>query len=216
MADIVFLHTSPAHVPTFDGLLAELAPHLRALHVVRDDLLARAQRDGLHDAGLSAAWQAALDDAAAQARVVVCTCSTLGGLAEAASASSPVPVMRIDRAMADQAVQRGAPVLVVATVSSTLQPTAQLMQSSADTLGVPLVMRTVCLPKAWTLFEAVQHAAYIDAVVDGVRDAAAPGDTVVLAQASMAPAAERLSAAGLTVLASPRLGVARAVSVVAG
>lgn len=208
MADITFLHTSPAHVATFDALLKDVAPQLTASHLVREDLLVRAQRDGLDDAALIAGVRAALQSAAAHTRAVVCTCSTLGGLAEATRAS--VPITRIDRAMADQAVQRGAPVLMVAAVQSTLQPTEQLLQSSAERLGVPLVLRPLWVEGAWPLFEAGQHEAYLAAIATAVRQHARPGDTVVLAQASMAGAAGLLADTGLVVLSSPRLGVMEA------
>ena len=31
---LTFLHTAPVHIPTFDDLLAELAPNVPARHVV--------------------------------------------------------------------------------------------------------------------------------------------------------------------------------------
>lgn len=209
MADITFLHTSPVHVATFDALLKDVAPQLTASHLVREDLLARAQREGLDAPGLMAGLRSALESAAAHARVVVCSCSTLGGLAEATR--TRVPITRIDRAMADEAVQRGAPVLVVAALQSTLQPTAALLQSSAERSGLPLAMRSLWVEDAWPHFEAGRRDDYLACIVDAARRAAQPGDTLVLAQASMAPAAEMLARHGLSALSSPRLGVEHAV-----
>ncbi|MET0335966.1 MAG: aspartate/glutamate racemase family protein [Rhizobacter sp.] len=208
MADITFLHTSPVHVATFDALLKDVAPQLTASHLVREDLLDRAQRQGLDDPGLLAGVRAALQSAAANARVVVCSCSTIGGLAEATPAA--VPIQRIDRAMADDAVQRGKPVLMVAALQSTLQPTAELLQSSADRLGLPLVLRSLWVEAAWPLFESGQRDAYLASIAVAVRKHAEPGDTIVLAQASMAGAAELLADTGLVVLSSPRLGLMNA------
>lgn len=208
MTDIAFLHTSPAHVATFDALLKDVAPRLTASHLVRADLLARAQREGLDDPALIAGVRSALQSAAAHARVVVCSCSTLGGLAGAAP--TPVPVTRVDRAMADEAAQRGAPVLMVAALQSTLAPTAQLLQSSAERLGQPLAMRTLWVEDAWPHFEAGRREAYLSCIASAVRQHAKPGDTVVLAQASMAGAADLLADTGLVVLSSPRLGVMHA------
>lgn len=209
MADIAFLHTSPAHVATFDALLKDVAPQLTASHLVREDLLARAQREGLDDPGLVAGLRSALASASAHARVVVCSCSTLGGLAEATRIN--VPVTRVDRAMADEAVQRGAPVLMVAALQSTLEPTAQLLRSSAERLGRPLAMRSLWVEEAWPLFKAGRREVYLDRIASAVRQHAKPGDTVVLAQASMAGAADLLADTGLVVLSSPRLGVEEAV-----
>jgi hypothetical protein len=210
MADIAFLHTSPVHVATFDALLKDVAPQCTATHLVRADLLASAQRDGVDDAALIAAVRSALHSAASDARAVVCTCSTIGGLAEATQAS--VPITRIDRAMADAAAGRRAPVLMVAALQSTLQPTAELLQSSAQRLGVPLQLRSLWVKDAWAHFEAGDRDAYLHTVAAAVRRMAVPGETVVLAQASMAGAAEALADTGLWVLSSPRLGVVHALA----
>lgn len=211
MADIAFLHTSPVHVATFEALLREACPGLTARHVVREDLLAEAQRVGLHDPALQAGLRQALDAAAAQAAVVVCTCSTLGALAESNATGRGVPVMRVDRAMADTAVRRGAPVLMVAAVKSTLQPTEALLRSSAERLGLPLVSRALWVEAAWPLFEAGRHGDYLATLVDAVLAEVRAGETVLLAQASMAGAEPLLARHGLTVLSSPRLGVEHAV-----
>ena len=75
-ADIAFLHTSPVHVATFDALMNLLAPDLRVVHSVREDLLAEARKDGVASPALATGLHQALVDAGAGgAAVVVCTCS---------------------------------------------------------------------------------------------------------------------------------------------
>ena len=210
--DIAFLHTSPVHVPGFDKLMHESGPSLRLVHTVREDLLADAQQEGVDSPGLIARVQAALDEAASSgAAVVVCTCSTLGGIAEAHDGRAGYRVMRIDRAMADLAARSGPAVLLVASVHSTVAPTHALLQSSAHKLGVSLDIQSLVVADAWPHFQAGDAARYIDAVVAAVSEAA-PSSTVVLAQASLAPAAERLAARGITALTSPRLGAEHAVA----
>jgi hypothetical protein len=207
MNDIAFLHTSPVHVATFDALLRELAPALRVAHVVREDLLAEAQTAGVDNPTLIARVQAALGGA--DARVVVCTCSTLGGIAEATDAA--FPVARIDRAMADEAVRRGGTVLLVAALGSTLAPTTALLQSSARRLGVSIAIEPLLVDEAWPHFQAGRQGEYLQCIVEAVARAPA-ADSIVLAQASMAPAAELLAARGIQALTSPRLGAEHAIS----
>lgn len=210
--DIAFLHTSPVHVPTFSRLMQELAPALRVAHSVREDLLADAQQEGVDSPGLIGRVHAALAEVAATgAALVVCTCSTLGGIAESRDGEGPYRVTRIDRAMADLAARSGPRVLLVATVHSTLAPTAALLQSSARRLGVSLDIQSLVVADAWAHFQAGDHARYIDTVVAAVTKAA-PTGTVVLAQASLTPAAERLIARGISALTSPRLGTEHAVA----
>ena len=43
---VALLHTAAAHTRTFGGLFAELAPDVPVDHVVRADLLQKAERSG--------------------------------------------------------------------------------------------------------------------------------------------------------------------------
>ncbi|WP_284617884.1 Asp/Glu/hydantoin racemase [Aquabacterium humicola] len=206
---LVFLHTAPVHVPTFTALAAELAPGCDAHHVVDETLLAEARHAGTGDAALIARVQAAMR-AAAQAHgagAVVCTCSTIGGLAERTPTDGRFITARIDRAMADRAVASGPRILVVAALDSTLAPTAALLQESADVAGRAITPRCVLAEGAWACFEAGDIARYHERIAACVRTERGDADVVVLAQASMAPAADRLADLGIDVLASPRLGV---------
>lgn len=214
---IAFLHTSPVHVPTFRALMAELAPNLRVHHLVDEDLLVQAMIVGTADLGLIERIHGRMREAAATgARVVVCTCSTIGGVAE----RSPIDgrscvVGRIDRAMADRAVTAGLHVLIVAALESTLAPTHELIMESARALGREPSVECLLVPGAWAHFVAGESAAYVDSVVAAVTSATATVRTpgiVVLAQASMAAAAPLLDAIGIPALSSPRLGVQRAIT----
>jgi hypothetical protein len=208
--DIAFLHTSSVHPPHFDRLMAELAPGCVVSHTVREDLLALAQQRGVAHAPLVGQVREALARAArGGARMVVCTCSTIGDLAESQDDAAGLRVTRIDRAMADEAVRAGGRVLLVAALQSTLQPTAELLQSSARRAGTTVLIESLWVQSAWPHFLAGRLADYAEAIVRAV--ATAPrGGTIVLAQASMAPAAERLARQGILALTSPRLGVAHA------
>lgn len=210
--DIAFLHTSPVHVPTFEKLMQEVAPGLKASHVVREDLLADAQREGTENAALIGRIRDAMTRAGAGGTpVVVCTCSTIGGVAEGMQAAG-FKAVRIDRAMADQAVSSGKPVLIVAALESTLEPTRALLQSSARRLMTNPPFEILLVKDAWQHFLSGDKKKYIDAIVTAVTAANAASGVVVLAQASMAPAAEVLAEAGITALSSPKLGVEQAVA----
>jgi hypothetical protein len=77
----------------------------------------------------------------------------------------------------------------------------------------PEVLFAPCLA-AWELFEAGDVAGYHRAIAEHVR-ALSDVDAVVLAQASMAPAAGLLAGYAVPVLTSPRTAVERAVELVA-
>jgi hypothetical protein len=94
---LALLHTSPVHVPVFDALRDETHPGLELRHVVDERLLERARAEGPDAVAEDVA--AVLRRAVAEgARAVLCTCSTIGAVAEAADVG--VPVLRVDRPMA--------------------------------------------------------------------------------------------------------------------
>ncbi len=67
--------------------------------------------------------------------VVVCTCSTIGGSAEQTRLPHGQSVLRVDRAMAERAVEIGSRIVVAAALESTLAPTTELIQDVAAQQG---------------------------------------------------------------------------------
>jgi hypothetical protein len=205
---LTFLHTSPAHIETFERLVKASAPEVRTSHVVAEDLLADAQVVGADDPNLVARIQKAMTDAAETgASWVVCTCSTIGGAAERTPTNGRFNALRIDRAMAERAVRSGPDILVVAALESTLRPTIDLIRESAASLGREVTVRHLVVEDAWRHFMRGDREAYVAAVAEAIRREPVAADVVVLAQASMASAAERLQDLGVAVLSSPALGV---------
>lgn len=209
---LVFLHTAAVHVHTFDALLRELRPQVRARHVVREDLLAAAQRNGIEDPSSKnsvAAAVAQLD--ATPGTVVLCTCSTIGGLAEAAATSTPARLIRVDRAMAEKAVAAGPNILVAAALASTLAPTEALILEAASRAGVNARITRLVVEDAWPFFEQGDFENYLRRIADALCTRV-DCDVVVLAQASMAGAAELCPGLSVPVLCSPRLGLESALA----
>jgi hypothetical protein len=205
---VTFLHTSAAHIETFEHLVKALAPGVRTNHVVAEDLLADAQVVGAGDASLVVRIQKAMIDAAGSgAPLVVCTCSTIGEAAERTPTNGRFQALRIDRAMAERAVRSGPDILVVAALDSTLLPTIDLIREAAVALRRDIAVRHLVVADAWRHFIRGDREAYVRAVVEAIRREPVAADVVVLAQASMALAAERLQDLGVEVLSSPALGV---------
>ncbi|WP_434599382.1 arylsulfatase [Streptomyces sp. A5-4] len=215
---LTLLHTSPVHVPVFDALGARHHPGLELRHLVHEDLLAKARSDG--PAAMDSALGAVLTEAVADgATAVLCTCSTIGGAAQAHTARLGVPVLRVDRPMAAAAVaaapERGTVrIAVVVALFSTLAPTTDLIREEAAAAGRRVDIRTVSAEGAWERFEDGDRDGYLDIVartVDGITGA----DAVVLAQASMADAADRTGTV-LPVLSSPAPGLRAAAAAAQG
>jgi hypothetical protein len=204
---LTLLHTSPVHIATFDRLLAEIAPHIPVRHIVDEALLNEARAAGTITPELAqrvaTIVRTAFDDGAA---LVVCTCSTIGGCAEGVGEAAERMVLRIDRAMAERAVALGTRIVVVAALATTFAPTRVLLLNVARHMGKPIEVIEVVSSTAWTAFEAGDQARYLREIAATLRQAATRGDVIVLAQVSMARAAELCPEISVPILASPRLG----------
>ena len=210
---LALVHTSPLHVPVFDALRDENHPDLELRHFVDEELLNRARREGPE--AVADDVRAALARAVADgAGVVLCTCSTIGAVAEAASVTAGVPVLRVDRPMAAAAVAAGPRVGVLATVESTLGPPASLVEEEAARAGREVEVRTLVVPGAWERFAAGDtegSARLVATAADEITDA----DAIILAQVSMTPA-QRFTTTTVPVLSSPGRGLAAGAEVVRG
>ena len=98
---LIFLHTAPANVDTFDTLAKELAPDIPRRHVVDESLLQEALQLGEITPQLAKLVSDTIFEAAeGGARVLLCTCSTIGGCAEDVNQLTDSTVIRVDRPMA--------------------------------------------------------------------------------------------------------------------
>jgi hypothetical protein len=213
MATIGFLHTSPVHVATFRALVDVLASSAgEAVHVVDVVdmvVLERARIVGprnLEVLGAVADRLAQLVDA----QIVVCTCSTIGAIAEEIGAIADLRVMRVDRPMVEQAVEiagRGSRrIAVVAAVESAVDATRALVDEVNLATGASVGVDVHLVGGAWERFEAGDREGYLAAIAAALPDAAVGADVVVLAQASMADAAALVDLP-VPVLGSPRSAV---------
>lgn len=207
---LAFLHTADVHVPHFTRLVRELDEAVPIVHCVREDLLAQAIADGRVTDPTRQQTQAEVKRLAqGGARVVLCTCSSLGDAAEATDYPG-ARVLRVDRPMAERALSLSRPILVVATTPTALSSAITLL-ISASAPAAPVVRELLC-SAAWERFQAGDEAGYATALAQQVSAHALPGEVILLAQASMAPAAALIRRADVEVLTSPSLGVQRALS----
>lgn len=145
----------------------------------------------------------------AGADAVVVTCSTLGGVVDAIRPLSPVPLFRIDRGIAEAAVRRARRIGVLATLPTTLEPTASLLKTAAAEAGVACEITSRLCDGAFAQLRAGDRPAHDAAVRAGFSGLAAGVDLVVLAQASMSDAlGTEGGSAAAPFLTSPEIGMA--------
>ncbi|MFH7598653.1 aspartate/glutamate racemase family protein [Streptomyces racemochromogenes] len=189
------------HVPVFDALRDERHPGAVLRHLVVPRLLDRARESGPRSVA-----DEVLGVLAGVRGPVLVTCSTVGAVAESLGPRLGVPVLRVDRPMAAEAVRRGPRVVVLAALASTVGPTEELLAEEAGSRAVRV--RSEVVEGAWQRFEAGDADRYAG-LVARAADRVADADVIVLAQASMAGAA-RLARTRVPVLSSPAPGLAAA------
>jgi hypothetical protein len=205
---LTFLHTSSVHIPTFNRLLAEIDPGIAVRHIVDESFLQEARTAGAITPSLRQKITDTIFNAIHQnTRVLLCTCSTIGGCAEEIGQQTTVPILRVDRPMAEKAVSLGTRILVAATVASTLEPTKELILAAAWRANRRVEIIEVLCESAWIKFEQGDHEGYLQEIAKQHYHTAHLGDVIVLAQASMAAAADLCADLPLPILSSPRLGL---------
>jgi Asp/Glu/hydantoin racemase len=219
---LALVHTVRSLVPVFGALTRELAPAVTTTDIVDEALLEEAIAAGEVPPAtaerLEGHVRRALDEGA---DLVLVSCSSMGGVVDELRARHHWPLLRVDEAMVDAALAAGSRIGVVATLASTLRPTADLVRRRARELGrddgsVAIVTRLV--DGAFAALKSGDVDAHDDAVRTALRDLIPQVDAIVLAQASMARVADTLEPGErptTPIFSSPRLGVERAVELLA-
>ena len=210
--ELVMVHTVSGLIDLFDELRAEIDPEVPVRHVVQAALLTDAiDAGGLSDE-IRARTCAALMEAAEGAALVLCTCSTVGPGADDAAAQTDVPILRVDRPMAEAAVAAGRRITVAATLATTIGPTADLVSDAARRAGKEVEIGSVVFAEARARLVAGDAEGHERIIAEGLHEAAASTDAIVLAQASMTPALARCADIQVPLLTSPRSGLEAAIA----
>lgn len=204
--DITFLHTAQVHVQTFEQLVMRNNPDLKTRHIVESDLLENAITNGITPE-LESKIKALLVTHSQTSQLVVCSCSTLGGIAERTELTDGNFAIRIDRAMADLAVESGKNILVLAALESTLAPTATLMLSSQAKIYCKNRIDYCVVDNSWDFFLNGNTKQYLQRIADVIEEKQESYDCIVLAQASMAGAIKLIAEKRALILSSPEIGV---------
>jgi Asp/Glu/hydantoin racemase len=209
---LALIHTVAGLVPRFRELAAELVPDVETFEIVDETLLRDATTEGrvsLDTARRLFAHLAAAERHGADAILV--TCSSVGNVVDAARPFAGVPLLRVDQAMAEQAVERGTRIGVLATLRSTLGPTAALIRRTADEAGREVEVRDRLCEGAFEALKAGDTERHDESIREGLRELIGWADVIVLAQASMARVIDTLTdeERRTPILSSPRLGMER-------
>lgn len=204
------LHTSATLVPVFEQLCKAKLPGVSVFNLVDDSLIKDVIAHGRlrpQTARRVAHHIAAAEDAGAS--YIMVTCSSIGAAVETAANLASVPVLRVDQPMADHAVSSARRIGVIATLPTTLEPTADLLRRRAALAGKRVELTTSLCQGAFDALmsgDAATHDALVGATL---RELTTQVDVIALAQASMARVVDGLASEDrrIPILASPPLAV---------
>ncbi len=190
---VFFIHTISGLTDTFNRLYAEHVGEGRLTHISDESLIQRALRaDGLTPAIYRRVCEHVVAAEQAGADFIQLTCSSVSPCVDVAAHLVSVPVLKIDRPVVEQAVRAHRRIGVIATASSTLKPSTELVRQTARELGREVKVRSVLCEGAYDALLGGQMERH-DAIVKAhLLELAEGSDAVLLAQASMARIASSL------------------------
>lgn len=219
MPTLGLIHNSATLVPIFTEIAARVMPaDVKLLHFVDESTIKNTIAAGhLQKSTMRQVVRLVGSTFDAGCDVAMVTCSSIGKAVEMAAELYDQPVLRVDRAMAEKAIATGARIGVVATLSTTLQPTADLIRRVAAEQGKDIEIVEHLCEGAFQAVMAGDGATHDRIVSEGLTEGMKGVDAIVLAQASMARVVASLpeGAVSAPVYASPELGMLHARDVLA-
>jgi Asp/Glu/hydantoin racemase len=200
------IHTSATLVPVFAELCSKYLPHVKVFNIVDDSLIKNTIACGELTAATSRRvvnYAGSAEEAGAD--FILYTCSSIGPAVETAATLTGVPVLRVDQPMADKAVQNGKRIGVIATLSTTLEPTSDLVRRRAIVAGKEIELVPILCEGAFEALMSGDAATHDAKVSAALKQLSQEVDVILLAQASMARVVDTLDAADkrVPILASP-------------
>lgn len=205
---IALIHAVTVAMPPVVQAMAELWPQAQVQHLLDDALSPDRERDAdltpaLHDRIVSLARYAH----AAGACGILYTCSAFGPAIEAAKQAVPIPVLKPNEAMFDEALARGGTIGMLATFAPSVASMEEEFAATTAARGRHASLRTRCVPEAMHALRAGRGDEH-DALLASECGAFDDCDALLLAHFSTSRARDAVAArVKIPVLTSPRSAV---------
>ena len=206
---VAAIHTALAMVEPTKALFAEHLPDVRLINIVDESLI----QDIISVGSVSPAvkkrlinyYYSAVDT---DADIIFNTCSSVGEVAFLARDFIPIPLVKIDDAMAKEAVLAYKRIGVLATLPTTLGPTVRLLQHFATQTSKDIEIFEGLAKGAFQAVIGGDKETHDKLIIEAAVAIADKVDAFVLAQGSMARMEKQLQdISGKPVLSSPERGV---------
>jgi Asp/Glu/hydantoin racemase len=207
---IALIHATPVAIEPIVAAFRRNWPEAQTTNLLEDSLAADLSRDGrITDAMNERFVRLARYAVDCGADAVLFTCSAFGTSIERAAREMPVPVLKPNEAMVEDALASGARVGLMATFEPSIPSMQAEFEEMAKARNRNVGLRTKAVPAAMQRLLAGDAETH-DALIAESAKELADCDVIMLGQFSMASAARRVAAAvpGKKVLTSPDSAIA--------
>jgi len=207
---IALIHATPVAIAPIVDAFKQLWPEARTTNLLEDSLAPDLAADGrLTDAMIERFLTLARYVHGCGADAILFTCSAFGPAIEAARAAMPIPVLKPNEAMLDEALAAGSNISLIAT----FEPSIPSMQAELDELArgksMKIRITTRAVPEALKALLAGNADEHDRLIAKAAADVG-PCNALLLSQFSMASAARLIPALqGRKVLTSPASAITR-------
>ncbi|MBN1181460.1 MAG: hypothetical protein JXB49_04175 [Bacteroidales bacterium] len=209
MTRVFAVHTALAMVEPTTELFKKHLPKIKLNHIVDDSLIQEVIEFNKVTPAVAKrlinCFHMAVD---ARADIIFNTCSSIGEIAQMARKMIPIPLLKIDDPMAKMAVGTASRIGVLATLPTTLTPTANLLKTIAKEKNKQIEVVEGLAKGAFQAVMSGDRETHDNLILKASEAIAGNVDIIVLAQGSMARMEDKLTqVTGKKVLSSPLSGV---------
>jgi len=203
-ARIFLIHATPLAIPAINDSFKNLWPEAKLSNLLDDSLPADLQRAGGLDSVLTRRFVSLASYARdAGADGIVFTCSAFGSAIDACKKAIPIPVLRPNEAMIEEAFKHGDRIALIASFEPSIASLTEEFHKFASSIKRSIKITPVFVPlalKAAQDGDMTSHNELISRACAEVEDV----DIICFAQFSMTPAAQSSATrSGKKVLTTP-------------
>ncbi|MDM5330533.1 aspartate/glutamate racemase family protein [Neobacillus sp. CF12] len=184
---LAIIHTTPVTVESLKELANKMLGDCEIINIVDDSILPQLSKNEGNVQEIAERWESYAKVAQGQgADCILNACSSIGELVSLTQPKITIPIVRIDDAMAEYAVNAATKIGVAATLETTLKPTLELLKQKAAQKQKAVDFEPILVASAYQKLMANDKAGHDNDLSAALRELAKKVDIVVLAQASMA------------------------------
>lgn len=193
---LALIHNGPVLVEKLEKICAHIIPDVKIINItdssmVRDIIEFKNHKLGAKLTRRIIRYALCAEDLGADA--IIMTCSSLCGTVDIAKHITDIPVFKIIKPMAREAVEKGNKIGLISTLASSVEPVKQQLYESASLLNKKIEVKNTLCNEAFKVLISGNCEKHNHMLEDAAVELAKTCDVIVLAQGSMADMSNRLT-----------------------